>query len=57
MVPFTEPVKSMVRLLLPSAKEARGTEMLNKRDNNNGRKNRFISNPCRKYPFFWNYKF
>jgi hypothetical protein len=52
MVPFTEPVKRMVSALLPSAKEARGKEVLNKRDNNNERKNRFISNSCRKYPVF-----
>ncbi len=52
MVPFTEPVKRMVTVLLFSAKEARGKELLNKRDNNNRIENRFISNPCRKYPVF-----
>ena len=52
MVPITEPVNRMATVLLPSAKEARGKEMLNKRDNNNERKNRFISNLHRKYPIF-----
>jgi purine nucleoside permease len=40
----------MVTVLLPSAKEARGKKMLNKKDNNNRRRNRFILTPCRKYP-------
>jgi len=41
-------------LLLPSAKEATGKKMPNKRDNNNGRRNRFILTPCSevKYPNF-----
>jgi hypothetical protein len=39
-------------VLLPSAKQARAKEMLNKKENNNGRRNRFIITPCRKYPVF-----
>jgi hypothetical protein len=42
----------MVMVLLPSAKEAQGKEMLKIKNNNNGRKNRFIITPCRKYPIF-----
>jgi hypothetical protein len=38
----------MVMVLLPSAKEARGKEILNKKNNINGRRTRFILNPCRK---------
>jgi hypothetical protein len=48
MVPFTEPVKRMVTVLWPSAKETTGKETLNNKANNNGRRNRFILNPCRK---------
>ena len=46
MVPFTEPVKRMVTVLLLSAKEARGKEMPNRKNNTNGRRNRFIRTPC-----------
>jgi len=52
MVPFTEPVKRMVTVLLPSAKETRGKETLNKKNNINRRRTRFILTPCRKYPVF-----
>jgi len=52
MVPFTEPVKSIVMLLPPPAKEATGKKMPNKKDTKNGKINRFIITPCRKYPVF-----
>jgi hypothetical protein len=46
MVPLTEPVYRIVMLLLPSAKEAIGEKIPNKKNNNNGKKNRFICTPC-----------
>jgi hypothetical protein len=42
----------MVMDLLPAAKEAGAKEMPNKKDNNNGRRNRFIKPPAWKYPVF-----
>jgi len=42
MVPLTEPVYKIVMLLLPSAKEATGEKMPNKKDKDNRKKNRFI---------------
>jgi hypothetical protein len=42
----------MVMVLMLSATEARGKEMLNIKGNKNRRKNRFITTPCRKYPGF-----
>jgi len=44
MIPFTEPVKSIVMLLPPPAKEATGKKMPNKKNTSNGRINRFIKN-------------
>jgi hypothetical protein len=35
-----------VTVLSPAAKEARGEEMLKMKNNDNGRRNRFIITPC-----------